>query len=47
MLGAEQGGMNEVLADVFAMTNDRKYLTLARRFSQRALLDGLDTVRTR
>ena len=42
MLGAEQGGMNEVLADVFAMTNDRKYLTLAQRFSQRALLDGLE-----
>ena len=42
MLGAEQGGMNEVLADVFALTNDRKYLTLAQRFSQRALLDGLE-----
>ncbi len=42
MLGAEQGGMNEVLADVFAMTNDRKYLTLAQRFSQRVLLDGLE-----
>ena len=42
MLGAEQGGMNEVLADVSAITNDRKYLVLAQRFSHRALLDGLE-----
>jgi DUF1680 family protein len=42
MLGAEHGGMNEVLADVFAITNDRKYLMLAQRFSQRALLDSLE-----
>ncbi len=42
MLGAEQGGMNEVLADVFAITHDRKYLTVAQRFSHRALLDGLE-----
>jgi DUF1680 family protein len=42
MLGAEQGGMNEVLADVFAITDDRRFLTLAQRFSQRALLEGLE-----
>ena len=42
MLGAEQGGMNEVLADVYALTNDRKYLALAQRFSHRALLEHLE-----
>jgi len=42
MLGAEHGGMNEVLPDVFALTNDRRYLRLAQRFSHRALLDGLE-----
>jgi DUF1680 family protein len=42
MLGAEQGGMNEVLADVYALTSDRKYLALAQRFSHRALLEHLE-----
>jgi len=41
MLRAEQGGMNEVLADVYAITGDEKYLALARRFSHRALLEPL------
>ena len=38
MLGNEHGGMNEVLADAYAMTGDRKYLDVARRFSHRRLL---------
>ena len=29
MLGTEHGGMNEVLADVDALTGEPKYLTLA------------------
>ena len=33
--------MNEVLADVYALTGDAKYLALAQRFSHRALLDPL------
>ena len=41
MLRAEQGGMNEVLADVAQMTGDDKYLALARRFSDQALLAPL------
>lgn len=41
MLRTEQGGMNEVLADVFAITGDRKYLALAKRFSHREILDPL------
>jgi DUF1680 family protein len=41
MLRAEHGGMNEVLADVAQMTGDPRYLTLARRFSHRAILQPL------
>ena len=38
MLGNEHGGMNEVLADAYAMTKDPKYLYVATRFSHRRLL---------
>jgi DUF1680 family protein len=41
MLRTEHGGMNEVLADVSALTSDPKYLTLARRFSHKVLLTPL------
>jgi DUF1680 family protein len=39
MLDTEQGGINEILADAFQMTGDRKYLAAAKRFSHRMLLD--------
>ena len=38
MLDNEHGGMNEVLADAYAITNDKKYLDVAKRFSHRRLL---------
>jgi DUF1680 family protein len=41
MLNTEHGGMNEVLADVYAITGERGHLDLARRFSHRAILDPL------
>lgn len=41
MLDREHGGMNEVLADVGAITGDDRFVALARRFSHRALLDPL------
>jgi DUF1680 family protein len=41
MLRCEQGGMNEVLADTFAITGDPKYLNLAKRFSHREILEPL------
>jgi len=41
MLGQEHGGMREVIADVYAMTNDTKYLNLANRFAHHAVLDPL------
>jgi DUF1680 family protein len=42
MLRSEQGGMNEVLADVAEMTGDKKYMTLAVRFSHQAILNPLE-----
>jgi uncharacterized protein len=41
MLVSEQGGMNEVLTDVYAMTGNQKYLLLAQKFNHRAVLDPL------
>jgi len=41
MLGNEHGGMNEVLAEVHALTGEEKYLKLAQRFNHRAVLDPL------
>ena len=38
MLDNEHGGMNEVLADAYAMTQEPKYLYAATRFSHRRLL---------
>jgi DUF1680 family protein len=48
MLGIEHGGMNEVLADVYAFTNDKRHLALAERFCHLAILtplsEGRDTL---
>jgi DUF1680 family protein len=41
MLRSEQGGMNEVLADVAEITGNKKYLALAIRFSHQAILTPL------
>lgn len=41
MLRSEHGGMNEIFADVYEFTGDKKYLTLARRFSDKAILNPL------
>lgn len=37
MLGNEHGGMNEVLADAYAITHEQKYLDCAKRFSHKRL----------
>jgi len=42
MLQIEQGGINEVLADVYFLTNDKKYLKAAYSFSHQAILDPLE-----
>ncbi|MDQ0638369.1 DUF1680 family protein [Pedobacter sp. W3I1] len=41
MLGTEQGGMNEVLADAYQITRNEKYLKAAMRFSHRQLLEPM------
>ncbi|HDR50108.1 MAG TPA: hypothetical protein ENN90_00605, partial [Mariniphaga anaerophila] len=41
MLGTEYGGMNEVFADAYAISNDEKYLTAAKRFSHKFLLNPM------
>ncbi|MBN1925976.1 MAG: glycoside hydrolase family 127 protein [Prolixibacteraceae bacterium] len=41
MLGNEHGGINEVFADAYQMTDDKKYLNLAKRFSHEAILDPM------
>ncbi len=41
MLNAEHGGINEVYADAFQITGDSIYLSTAKRFSHRALLEPL------
>lgn len=42
MLGQEHGGMNEVLADLYAISNDEKFIQAARRFSHQAVLEPLE-----
>lgn len=41
MLRSEYGGLNEIFADVYAYTNDRKYLELGKKFSHHEILDPL------
>ncbi|ALK99656.1 acetyl-CoA carboxylase [Massilia sp. WF1] len=42
MLKSEHGGMNEVLADVYQMTGDARYLGLALKFSDQRILQPLE-----
>jgi DUF1680 family protein len=41
MLDDEHGGMNEIFADMYAITRNTKYLTLSKRFNHRVVLDPL------
>jgi DUF1680 family protein len=41
MLDTEQGGMNEVLSDAYAITKNEKYLIAAKIFSHKMLLDPM------
>jgi DUF1680 family protein len=41
LLISEHGGLNEIFANVYTLTGNKKYLLLARRFTQRAFLDPL------
>jgi len=41
MLDMEHGGMNEIFADAYQITGEEKYLTAAKRFSHKMLLDAM------
>lgn len=41
ILVCEHGGINESLAEVYALSGDKKYLTLAQRLNHKAVLDPL------
>ncbi|HET8783815.1 MAG TPA: glycoside hydrolase family 127 protein, partial [Pyrinomonadaceae bacterium] len=41
MLDCEHGGMNEVLAELYARTGNEKYIRLSRRFHHKAVLEPL------
>jgi DUF1680 family protein len=41
MEGMEHGGMNEMYADAYQLTNDVKYLNFAKKFSHKWLLDAM------
>ncbi|MDO4497426.1 MAG: glycoside hydrolase family 127 protein [Bacteroidales bacterium] len=41
LLGMEHGGVNEVLADAYAITKEEKYLTAAKRYSHKWLLNPM------
>ena len=41
MLNCEYGGMNEVLANIYAITGDEKYLTLSKKFHDEFVLGKL------
>ena len=42
MLACEHGGMNEAMANLYAITGETKYLELARKFHHKAVLDPLE-----
>ena len=42
MLRSEHGGLNEVFANVYGITGNKKYLEMARRFSHQAILGPLE-----
>lgn len=41
MLNMEHGGMNEIFADAFQITGDKKYLIAAKRYSHKMFLEPL------
>ena len=41
LLNTEHGGMNEVLADAYQLFGDTKYLTAAKRFTHKTMLNGM------
>ena len=46
VLGWEHGGMNETLADAYAIFGDSKYLTAAKKYSHATMVDGMQSLNT-
>ncbi len=46
ILGTEHGGVNEVLADLFALTGEEKYLEAAKKYSHQEMVNGMQTLNT-
>ncbi len=44
ILNIEHGGMNETLADAYVIFNDEKYLTAAKKYSHKTMLNGMQTL---
>ena len=46
MLNTEHGGVNECLLDAYQLTDEDKYLTAAKRFTHKTMLNGFQTFST-
>ncbi len=44
ILGWEHGGMNEPLADAYRLFGDEKYLTAAKKYSHKHMINGMQTL---
>lgn len=44
ILDTEHGGINEMYVDAYQMTGDERYLTAARRYSHKTMVDNMQTV---
>jgi DUF1680 family protein len=45
-LNCEHGGMNESLLDAYQLFGDQKYLTAAKKYTHKAMLNGMQTMNT-
>ena len=46
LLNIEHGGMNESMLDAYQLTGDSKYLTAAKKYTHKAMLNGMQTLNT-
>ena len=44
LLGIEHGGMNESMLDAYQLTGDVKFLTAAKKFTHKTMLNGMQTL---
>ena len=45
-LNCEHGGMNESMLDAYQLFGDKKYLTAAKKYSHKAMIDGMQSLNT-